>query len=167
MDLNSLYILYGGVGLALIAILAFLIPFVLRMRRQSQNSRIDVTSARKRFALQRELLEAKFETIASNSGRPRGLAWKNCDFQSEVQFARDPANEQLRAFVAVTIQFEAIEGGGMEEVAAVSNLRAATAVFSYSEDGWVTDGRTIFNLNPRQAIEYYHHTPETAPAAAP
>jgi hypothetical protein len=51
---------------------------------------------------------------------------------------------------------EAVEGGGMEEVEAVSNLRAATAVFSFDEKTrWTTDGRAIFNLNPAEAIQYY------------
>ncbi|UUO04786.1 hypothetical protein M4951_15470 [Blastopirellula sp. J2-11] len=161
MDATSQYI---AIGLALVAIATIAIGLWLRARGGRQNPRVDFTAARKQFSLQRELLEAKFETIASHSGRPRGLAWKQCDFQSEVQFARDPANSQLRAFVAVTISFEAIEGGGMEEVAAVSNLRAATALFSYVDGAWMTDGRTIFNLNPQQAIEHYRHTPEVAPA---
>ncbi|MCC9608768.1 hypothetical protein LOC68_08615 [Blastopirellula sp. JC732] len=161
MDATSLYI---AVGLAVIGFTAIALGVWLRAKSQKKNARVDFVSARKRFSMQREFLEAKFETIASQSGRPRGLIWKECDFQSEVQFARDPANDQLRAFVAVTISFEAIEGGEMEEVEAVSNLRAATAVFSYVDGNWMTDGRTIFNLSPRQAIEHYRHTPETAPA---
>jgi hypothetical protein len=44
----------------------------------------------------------------------------------------------------------------MEEVEAVSNLRAATAVFSFDEKRqWYTEGRAIFNLNPAEAIQYY------------
>lgn len=161
MDAASLYIV---VGLAILGVVAIALGIWLRSRGKRKQPRVDFISARKQFSLQREFLEAKFETLASQSGRPRGLIWKYCDFQSEVQFARDPANDQLRAFVAVTISFEAIEGGDMEDVAAVSNLRAATALFSYVDGRWMTDGRTIFNLNPQQAIEHYRHTPETAPA---
>ncbi|MEK6248535.1 MAG: hypothetical protein N2C12_10180, partial [Planctomycetales bacterium] len=54
-----------------------------------------------------------------------------------------------------TISFEAIEGGGMEEVEAVSNLRAATAVFFMDGDRWDTRGRVIFNLEPAEAIERF------------
>ncbi|TWT29312.1 hypothetical protein [Blastopirellula retiformator] len=161
MDAASLYL---ACGLAVIGVAAIALGIWLRRRSQSRHARVDFVSARQQFTMRREFLEAKFETIASQSGRPRGLIWKNCDFQSEVQFARDPANDQLRAFVGVTISFEAIAGGDMEDVEAVSNLRAATALFSYVDGAWMTDGRTIFNLNPQQAIEHYRHTPETAPA---
>ena len=43
----------------------------------------------------------------------------------------------------------------MEEVEAVGNLRAATAVFRVENGTWATDGRTLFNLNPSEAIAYY------------
>ena len=69
-----------------------------------------------------------------------------------------PANAiraSCRPSLGVTIAFEAIEGGGMEEVEAVGNLRAATAVFRHDRAGWRTDGRVMFNLNPTEAIAYY------------
>jgi hypothetical protein len=55
----------------------------------------------------------------------------------------------------VTIGFEAVEGGGMEEVEAVSNLRAGTAVFRVCQGAWQTEGRTYFNLSPAEAVAYY------------
>ena len=57
--------------------------------------------------------------------------------------------------MAVTISFEAIPGGPMEDVEAVSNLRAATAVFRLAGNRWQTEGRAVFNLNPTEAIAYY------------
>ena len=57
--------------------------------------------------------------------------------------------------MGVTISFEAVPGGGMEEVEAVGNLRAATAVFRVDKGHWATDGRAIFNLNPAEAVRYY------------
>jgi hypothetical protein len=57
--------------------------------------------------------------------------------------------------VGVTIGFEAIEGGGMEDVEAVGDLRAATAVFSWDGGEWTTAGRAIFNLEPREVLERY------------
>ena len=78
-----------------------------------------------------------------------------------MQFAKDRATGQLRALVAVTISFEAIEGGGMEDVEAVGNLRAATAVFFFDGTKWKTNGRALFNLNPAEAIEHYRHELET------
>jgi hypothetical protein len=114
-----------------------------------------VARARKDFHKQRERLEAKFLKLASNSGKPRGLQWVDCDFEDDVAYARDRRSGNLSAFVAVTISFEAIEGGPMEDVEAVGNLRAATAVFTFAHGGWHTDGRAIFNLNPTEAIAYY------------
>src|SRR5260221_506132 len=66
------------------------------------------------FPKQREHLEAKFLTAAMNSGKPRGLRWKNCEWERDILFARDRYTGNLAALVAITIQFEAIEGGDME-----------------------------------------------------
>ena len=115
-----------------------------------------LSEARRLFHLQRERLEAKFVQIAENSGKPRGLRWTNCEFDNDVSYARDRKSARLTAMVACTISFEAIEGGGMEEVEAVGNLRAATAVFTFEQNRWGTDGRAIFNLNPAEAIAYYN-----------
>ena len=93
--------------------------------------------------------------MASSSGKPKGLRWTNCDFENDVAYARDRHTGELCAFVAVTISFEAIEGGLMEGVEAVGNLRAATAMFRTHRDHWQTEGRAIFNLNPAEAIAHY------------
>ena len=69
--------------------------------------------------------------------------------------ARDRATGQLVALVGVTISFSAIEGGGMEDVEAVGNLRAATAVFNWNGRQWTTDGRAVFNLEPREVLDRY------------
>jgi hypothetical protein len=111
--------------------------------------------ARKDFRRQRERLEAKFFQLAAASGKPKGLRWTNCDFENDVAYARDRHSGELCAFVAVTISFEAIEGGLMEGVEAVGNLRAATAMFRTHREHWTTDGRAIFNLNPTEAIDHY------------
>jgi hypothetical protein len=113
--------------------------------------------ARDVFHRRREWLEAEFLTQASRSGKPRGLEWVNCDFDDAVTFARDRQTGDLRALVGVTISFAATEGGGMEHVEAVGNLRAATAVFRFAEKRWSTDGRAVFNLTPNQTIERFCH----------
>jgi hypothetical protein len=102
-------------------------------------------------------LEAHFLSLASSSGRPRGLAWADCDFDDGVAFARDRVSGELRALVGVTISFAAIEGGGMEDVEAVDDLRAATAVFRFDGNHWTTDGRAVFNLNPAETIRWYRN----------
>lgn len=139
------------VGVALLAGVA--IGFVwLRSRRPS---RVNLERARKLFHLRREWLEAKFFTLAANSGKPRGLEWVDCDFENPVSFARDRHTGRLRALVGVTVRFRAIEGGGMEDNPNVGNLRAASAIFLLDGEEWSTAGRVLFNLNPLQAIEHF------------
>lgn len=106
------------------------------------------------FRKGREKLEAQFFAAAGKRGIPRGLAWVRCDFADDYVFAREKTTRELLALVLVTIGFEAIEGGGMEEVEAVSRLRAATALFRFRDGAWSTDGRALMNLEPREAIEH-------------
>lgn len=142
--------------LAVIGVAAFASTRIgVRLRGQAQRR------ARETFSWRREWLEAEFLTLAGQRGIPRGLAWVDCDFENDVQFAKDRATGQLRALVAVTIRFEAVEGEGMEDVEAVGNLRAATAIFFYDGKKWTTSGRALFNLNPSEAIRHYRHELET------
>ena len=124
-------------------------PIRTRLREQA------LARARRDFHRHRERLEAQFVRLASSSGKPRGLEWVRCDFDDDVVYARHRASGEISAFVAVTVGFEAVEGGGMEHVEAVSNLRAATAVFHSQRGAWKTEGRTLFNMNPAEAIAYY------------
>ncbi len=114
-----------------------------------------IERASREFRRDRPSLESLFFETASASGKPRGLAWKSCAFQDGVLLARDRANGELVGLVGVTIAFEAIEGGGMEEVEAVGNLRAATAVFTWNGREWTTAGRAVFNLEPAEVLERY------------
>lgn len=116
---------------------------------------VPIEEARRLFHLQRERLEHRFLLLAAQSGKPRGLEWVECDFADEVAFARDRNSGRLRALVGVTIRFRAAPGGGMEDNPNVENLRAATALFHLEGRQWNTDGRAIFNLNPREAIRHY------------
>ncbi|MEM8945135.1 MAG: hypothetical protein AAGD11_08125 [Planctomycetota bacterium] len=106
----------------------------------------------------REGLQSEFLQAAAATGKPRGLRWKNCELHNGVLFATDRANDDLYALVATTVSFEAIEGGGMEDVEAVGNLRAATAIFIHRGGQWTTDGRVVFNLEPQQALEHYQES---------
>jgi hypothetical protein len=114
-----------------------------------------VRRALKEFARHRQRLEHEFVVAAAATGKPRGLSWKECGFQPGIIMARDRANGQFVGLVGVTISFEAIEGGGMEDVEAVGNLRAATAVFHWNGREWTTQGRAVFNLEPREVLERY------------
>lgn len=111
--------------------------------------------ARSQFDRHRAELENDFFTAAAASGKPRGLRWVDCNFHEGWLLARDIASSELHALAGVTVRFEAIEGGDMEEVEAVSNLRCATAVFTYNKKHWITAGRVVFNLEPLETIEHY------------
>ncbi len=140
------------VGLTAIAAIVALVWRPMRTAvREAQFAR-----ARREFHRQRERLEAKVFDLASSSGKPRGLRWLDTDFEDAVAYARNRRNGDLAAFVGVTVSFEAVEGGLMEDVEAVSDLRVGTAVFRYQRGAWQTDGRILFNLNPTDAIAYYH-----------
>ena len=85
-------------------------------RRAEQLARIQ-----RDFHRQREQLEAKFIDRAAATGKPRGLIWTNVAFDDDVIYVRDRRNQSLKALVAIEVSFEAVEGGGMEDVEAVSH----------------------------------------------
>lgn len=116
--------------------------------------------ARNEFIRNQPELHAAFLEAANATGKPRGLTWRKCDFQDSLYLAQDRGTGELLGLVGVTIGFEATPGGGMEEVEAVGNLRAATAVFSWNGRTWSTQGRAIFNLEPREALKRYQDTLE-------
>jgi len=122
----------------------------LRQARQAER----LARAQRDFHRQREPLEAKFFDLAAISGKPRGLRWTNIDFDDDVVYARCRKTRRLKAMVAIEVSFEAVEGGGMEEVEAVSRIRAATAEFIHNGERWTTSGRVYFNLAPSATVKY-------------
>jgi hypothetical protein len=148
MDKTWLVVMSLFAGVVLIAAAAWR-PLARRMRKRR------VAEALRLFRLQREMLEAQFFHQASSLGKPRGLRWVECDWQDAVTFGRDVKNGMITAFVGVNIRFEAIEGGDMEGVEAVSAIREAAAMFHYQRDRWGTGGRALFNLNPADALAHY------------
>jgi hypothetical protein len=122
----------------------------IRMARQLER----VAKAQRDFHRQREPLEAKFFDLAAISGKPRGLRWVDIEFDDDVVYARERKTGRLKALVAIEVRFEAVEGGGMEEVEAVSRVRAATAEFLHDGDRWTTQGRVYFNLAPSATVKY-------------
>ena len=140
----------AGISVAILLVIAMLL---LRKPLRAWRDRREADRGRRDFRRQRELLEAKFFDLAAASGKPRGLRWIDCDWLETVTFARDRQTGLLTAFVAVNISFEAIAGGDMEDVAAVSNIRDAAAVFHYQKGNWGTGGRALFNMNPHDAID--------------
>ena len=135
-----------GALIAFAAVLYVVWKLVQRGRVQKR------AAAMQEFSGQQAELAQRFLKAAALSGKPRGLRWTGCELQGAPLFAVDAATGELVALVAATVSFAAIEGGGMEEVEAVGNLRSATATFVYRRHAWATDGRVIFNLEPAEAL---------------
>ena len=140
---------YWIVGVVIVLIITVVLSAFWLWSRQSD----DTGQAVREFELRRETLEARFLDLAMALGKPRGLRWKTCDWKEPVYFARDRETGLLTAFASVEISFEAIEGGDMEDVAAVGDLRDASAVFHYQHGVWGTGGRALFNMSPQLAVE--------------
>ena len=139
-----------------VAVLAVLVVAYLIWRPlRSFGKEVQLARARELFKLQRERLEAHFFKAASSTGKPRGLRWKECQWEDGVEFVRERKTGQIAALVGVTISFEAIEGGDMEGVAAVGNLRNASGVFFFQNGQWLTVGKAVFNLNPNEVVERF------------
>jgi hypothetical protein len=141
-----------------VAILVILVRRPLRRFGQQVN----LERARESFRLQRERLESKFVESAQASGKPRGLRWKDCQFDSQVEFVRDRRTGHLAALVGVAIAFEAVAGSDMEDNPNVGNLRNASAVFYFQKGHWNTVGKAVFNMNPAEAVEHFKNQYERA-----
>jgi hypothetical protein len=141
------YGIAGGIVLTALSIAFLSRPLARWMSKR------EVDRAIREFRLRRESLEAKFVEQASRLGKPRGLIWKACDWQESVTYAREIPTGLLTAFVSVEIHFEAIPGGDMEDVEAVSTIRDASAVFHYQAGTWGTGGKALFNMNPSDAVQ--------------
>ena len=143
---------YLGVGVAIVAGVVGVGWLVARLFLMgTRNS----AAAQSQFLAGRADLETQFFRAAAASGKPRGLRWKACEWDDRVEFAREKRTGQLAALAGVTISFEAVEGGDMEGVAAVGNLRNASAVFFYDRGRWHTTGKAVFNLNPDEALKHF------------
>ncbi|HBO46016.1 MAG TPA: hypothetical protein DD670_19250 [Planctomycetaceae bacterium] len=123
------------------------------------------------FRLQREQIEAKFvdlAQVAHNRGTPR---WLDCEFDNDVTYVRNRRTGQLAAFVGVMV---ILPGGGPlgdssrgrardaifyqdRSVPTMGVIRSATAVFTFANQRWTTDGRAVFNLSPAETANFYQH----------
>lgn len=103
------------------------------------------------FDGKKQQLQEEFFKAASATGKPRGLRWKNCDWLSTYSLVQDPDSAMYTLFCGVNISFEAIEGGDMEGLEAVSMIRDGSAVFHSQEGRWGTGGKVLFNMTPETA----------------
>jgi hypothetical protein len=107
----------------------------------------------KDFEQNQNTLKPQFFQKAAAVGIPRGLRWVRCDWLPDKVLLRDRATGQISLLVSVNLSFEAIEGGDMEDVKAVSLIRDACAVFQLTPSGWEASGRALFNMNPAEAVQ--------------
>jgi hypothetical protein len=148
--MNELFLV--GVAVAV----CLMIGVLLTWRRLRHFGRqIHLERARESFRLQSEGLKAKFLQAAQASGKPRGLNWKECQFDTAVEFVRDRKSGDIAALVGVTIAFEAVAGSDMEGNPNLATLRSAAAVFFFHKGHWNTVGRAVFNMNPGEAVEHF------------
>jgi hypothetical protein len=143
---------YVWIGAAVVAVVALVLAW--RPLRHLLHE-FAAAHAREAFALERDRLREPFLAAANATGKPRGLRWVGCEFGDGYELARDRRTGQLLALVPATISFEAVEGGPMEGVEAVGNLRNATAVFAFARGHWAPTGRTVFNMNPDEALAHF------------
>ncbi|MCX7409737.1 MAG: hypothetical protein NTZ32_16795 [Planctomycetales bacterium] len=140
--------LWLGIGAVLLGIVAVTaVPLAARWQRREAHH------ATKLFQKQRAELQIKFLEMARAVGKPRGLRWLDCDWLDAVTFARDRQSKLLTAFAGINIRFEAIEGGDMEDVAAVGTVRDAVAVFHFQNGAWGTGGKALFNMCVQDVVE--------------
>jgi len=133
----------------MIAVFAAGAALIAGVRRWEQRQ---IRQAVRNFRFRREALEARFLDLARTLGKPRGLRWRECDWLESTTFARDRTSGLITAFVGINIHFEAIEGGDMEDVAAVGTVRDAVALFHFQNGAWGTGGKALFNMNPEDAV---------------
>jgi hypothetical protein len=124
---------------------------------RSVSKEVQFAKAKKFFHTQRERLEAKFINLASSRAKADAPKLADCNFADDVAYVRNRSTGELSAFVAVSVSMDDSESRTKDAGDAVSNLQLGTAVFRFDRDHWETDGRTILNLNPSEAIRLYRN----------
>jgi hypothetical protein len=123
----------------------------VRILREARFARIQ-----REFHAQRERLEAKFVRMAVARAKLAYPRWEDCEFADDVSYVRHRTTGELSAFVAVSVTVEenpeCIDFHGGD---AIGKMQLGTAVFRFDRNHWETDGRTILNLNPAEAIRYF------------
>ena len=130
--------------------MVFGVGWLYRLGREVQTER-----ARESFRLQKERLEGVVLKAAASTGKPRGLNWLSCRFTDDFTLVRDKATRRLAALIPVTVLFDPVAGGEMENVEAATQPRHATAVLHFRKGEWLSDGRILFNVTPADALRLH------------
>lgn len=117
----------------------------------NQSSVPGVSGAVAQFQRFEKDLQQDFFALAAQSGKPRDLRWVSGEWLDELLIVVDEESQLIIAFASINIGFEAVEGGEMVDVEAVSTIRDGTAVFHFQDEGWGSAGRVVFNMSPAKA----------------
>lgn len=98
---------------------------------------------------------------AAKAGRPRGLVWVGFDPAGDPLPARD--GDTVLSLVPAVVRFEPTPDGELADVPQARDPRTVVAVFALRGGVWETDGRTVFNLTPRQFADRYRLRIEDPP----
>lgn len=137
------------VSLLVVLVMGVILALVGGQIRRARGRRIE--AAQDQLMARREAHAEAFRAAGDQSGVPRGLRWIACELGDDMQFVQDATDGKWVALVDVVLHFEAIEGGDMEDVEAVSLPRLATAVFVWDGHEWAPTGRAIMNHGPTEA----------------
>jgi hypothetical protein len=116
-----------------------------------------------RFGWQREQLEARFFDVAAGESEPIGWRWETIDFAQSVSFARDRSTGRLSALVEVEIGLVPRHAPPLPYGESPPRRQHATAVFQVSRGRWVTKGRLLDNMSPREALHRFPDRYEALP----
>lgn len=107
------------------------------------------------FSKARPELLRKFFAQAAASGSPRGLRWRHAEWEPTQTLSRERATGLYVMLVPVTLLFEAVEGGDMEDAEAVGLAKQATGLFYFVGGRWRTAGKAVFNLSPEETLRHF------------
>jgi hypothetical protein len=140
------------IPIVVVFVLAASAAYRWRPRRTVASVASPLIQAKRRFHAQRERLEAKFLQLTTAHSNPDAPRWADCIFADDVAYVRSRKTGELSAFVAVTLSPEEYTSTPRP---AADSLQEATAVFRFDHDHWETDGKTILNLTPGEAVHYF------------
>lgn len=157
MEIRELVV--GAVSAVVVAVFTFYAtrPF---WRRRTQ---LRLRTLLNRFAWQREQLEARFFDVAGRTGEPAGWRWETIDFAHAVSFARDRSTGRLSALVEVEIGLVPSHSPALAFGEEPLRRQHATAVFQVARGRWITKGRLLDNMSPREALHRFPDRYEALP----
>ncbi|MEZ6047520.1 MAG: hypothetical protein R3C11_18460 [Planctomycetaceae bacterium] len=139
------------------AAISYFVYRVLTVEIGPMLTRREEQLAIRKFGYQREVLEAKFSELAVSQNTPHDFEHVECDWKSDVSFARDRMTGSVSALVSVDIMLTPHESELHANSPRIGIRKPAVAVFFYQEGAWSTRGLALFNQTPAAAVEHRPH----------